>query len=462
MSGKDGVPYPRALELFPTLRQSLLASFDSCAMSCRMELDYEQGWSGHPQARGTIAHRTIAKCLGEMAKQGEDRIEPDVALAILRETLRQADVEPRDIVTVPFRQIKDLRWTIITWAANTRWDVTNLVDVEQRLAATVHYENPEGAPVKRTLTGQLDALFIEGEEADHAIVPDWKDTWALPPESEMSEGGYFQQRWYALLVLANYPSVQRVTTREFYVRFSSKPEGKNGQVKTPVREATVYRDALPDIIEEFAALAERFDRAVQEGRLPWDPEAVDLIERGQAEQDPGARAELRREYQHLVGPWSPSPGKHCSYCPAPQKCPIFPSARGVGAITTPEEASTAAAQLLVADAVAKKHRGALKAYAEENGAVPIKAAKDPNRVLGFRPTTRVERPSRDAIERAIHEAGRALTSDELLAMYREKPSSRFEQYTRDPEKEKEREEAEDAELDAALRESIDRAKEARP
>lgn len=454
------VPYPKALERFPTLRQSLLASFDACAMQARMDMDYRQGWSGHPQARGTIAHRAIARCLEVMARENASRIEPDQALAILRDTLRQHDVEPQDVLTIPSSEIKDLRWMLVSWAHNTEWDIENLVDIEQRLERVVRYDNPLGGWVERRLTGQLDALFIEGERADHAIVPDWKSGWALPPESEMSEGSYFQQRWYAILVFGNYPSVQKVTLREFYLRYASGSPGRDGKPKSPIREATIYRDDIEDIEEEFSALAERFDRAYEHGGLPWDEEALELVERGKAETDPEKRADLRKQYRNYVGLWAPAPGAHCSHCPRPQACPIFPTARGEGEITSPEQAERVAAELIVAQSVAKQRSAALRAYSSSHGPVPVRAAKDPNRVMGYVPARRIERPTRDAVERAIVEAGGDVKAEDLLGLWREKPSTRFEQYTRDPEAEAEAGRREDEELTAALQESVDRAKNA--
>jgi hypothetical protein len=52
----------------------------------------------------------------------------------------------------------------------------------------------------------LDALMLEGTYDEHAIVLDWKDMWKLPPETEVGFGGYFQQRFYAYLIFANYPT----------------------------------------------------------------------------------------------------------------------------------------------------------------------------------------------------------------------------------------------------------------
>ena len=452
------VPYPSAIEKFPTIRQSLLSQFDSCALQTRMDMDWRNGWSGHPQARGTIFHATAARCLEIMAREGEDHIEPDQALAVLRDVLRQADVPDSDVVTIPFSQIKDLRWTVVSWAANNRFDVANLVDVERRLFADIEYPNPIGGTVKRRLTGQLDSLFIEGASADHAIVLDWKDTFALPSGgSQLSAGGYFQQRFYALLVLHNFPSVLQVTMREFYVRFSSRPVNKStGLIKEPVREASVTRDELLDIEEEFSALAERFDRAVEYGRTPWDSEAVELWDRTVNELRAPEKAELKQEYQNLTALWGPSPGAHCGYCPRPEKCPIIPEVRGEGAIESEEQARKVAAEILVAKSVVKQRDKALKSWAEVNGPIPIKNAKDAHRVIGFVPKVRESRPTKDEMQRAIHEAGGNSDAINLQDLYVKTPSARFEQFTQDPDAVTAEEARIDAELTEALKESLRR------
>jgi hypothetical protein len=242
-------PYPNAVARFPRLRQSMLAQFDRCPLSAKFGLDYERGWSTHDQARGQLAHRTWAKCLEEMARNGESKIEVDVALAILYEVLRQHDVDARDVVALPAEQIADLRMSVIKWAYDSEFRIEDLVDVEQRLQATITYPSEYG-PVERTLTGQLDALFAEGPT--RAVVLDWKDTWGMPPESGISFQGYFQQRHYGFLVMENYRAVQTVVLREHYPRYGE------------YREATVDRDSLEDIRAELSALAERFDRCMEQ------------------------------------------------------------------------------------------------------------------------------------------------------------------------------------------------------
>lgn len=408
------VPYPTALTKFPRVRQSLLATFDQCALLSKFDQEYRKGWSGHPQGRGQIFHRFASKALLTMNEHNERHLDPEDGLTILRECLRQHDVEDRDVVTIPFSQIKDLRWVVIKFCNDNVFDVQFLAEIEQRFRGKVAYPNEQGELIEREITGALDALFIP--EPDWAVVLDWKDTWSLPPESEMSEGGYFQQRFYALLVFLRYPAIQRVTLREFYVRYSEP------------REATVFRSELPNITDEIAALVERFDRAVEHGTWPLPA--------------PPANPVL----------WSPSPGAHCGWCPRPGACPIFPDARVQGAITDAETAERWAAEQIVAKAAVSQRDKALRAWAGHAGSIPIKHAKDPNRVLGYRSTTRTSRPTKEQLEAALALEGADLNPEGL---YKEATSTRFEAHSAG-ESENPPDAADDVGLVAALEESIRR------
>lgn len=395
------VPYPKALERFPTLRQSRLSTFDKCALEAHFEEEFRRDWSGHPQARGIIAHRVYARALQVMHEHNERRIETDVILELLFDTLRQADADTEcpmcgkeiveqkdgratcavghsfrsDLVNIPFEQIKDLRWEVVKFAHDNEFDIENLVDIEHRLRGTLTYPGSNGAKIERVLTGQLDALFVAGEDDDEAVVIDYKSTWDLPAPQEVGFEGYFQQRFYAWLVMVNYPAFQRVTTREHYTRFSA------------TREATVERVQLEYITAELAALAERFDRAFEQENFP------------------------------------PSPGRHCQLCPRPGSCPIFPGVRVEGAITDDAMAHRYAGEALVAKAAYEQRQKALRAWASVRGAVPITSTPGRERVWGFRESKRTSRPTKDELERALYVHGSNL---DLNSLYKPQAVTRFE------------------------------------
>lgn len=424
---KQMVPYPKAVEQYPTLRQSMLSAFDLCALEAHFDLLYTRGWATHPQARGRVFHHVAARAMTEMNRQNEETIEVDVALAILHEVLRQDDLDrccpecgnvnfgpvqegfrvcadghrfETEIVNVPLHSVKDLYWVVKKWAHDNSFDIKDLVAVEQRMSAKIEYPNPDGGTVERVITGALDALLVEGVDDDHAIVLDWKDTWGLPAPAEVSFEGYFQQRFYAFLVMENYRTIEKVTLREFYVRYSEP------------REATLYRHQLDDVRAELSALVERFDRAV--------------------------------ESKTFV----PTPGKHCSYCPRPTSCPIPKHVRGAGKIESQEDAERSARRLIVAKAIIGQETDALNEWALLHGPIPMRDAKGV-RVYGHRPVTRVERPTRDQLEQAIREAG---TTDSLNldSLFVEKQGTRFEAHVPKPTVESDT----DAQMIAKLQEAV--------
>lgn len=416
---------------FPTLRQSRLATFDRCALSSSFEEEYMSGWSTTEQASGTIFHRVAERIIKTLYEQNERRIPTDAAIAILDEVLRQNDIDQRcpgcgkpivkveggrtlcaaghshtsDFVNIPMSAVKDLRWIVVKFATDHEWDIENLVDVEQRLKATIAYGNG----VERVLTGAIDALFVN-ETGDEFIVIDYKSGWGLPGPSALGFDGYFQQRFYAWLIFRNYPSAQRVTLRELYVRFSEP------------RTATVWRADIEDVEAELAALAERFDRAHAERNFPA------------------------------------TPGVHCQMCPRPEACPIFPAVRQDGAITTRQEAARVARQVTVAQAALKGRKDALAAWTSVHGSEEVSSHKG-RRVWGHKTVQRTARPSKQDMEAALA-AARSGVPINLDQLYKTAATTRFELHTPQPHEDPSPE-AVDAELMSALEASVDAATVAR-
>jgi hypothetical protein len=372
---------------WPTLRQSLLSKFDDCPLSAYFEMRYSNGWNTHPQARGTLFHRYAAELLRTMKAAGHETIPVSEAIEILIEVCYQRGVPVEDIVRVPLREMKDLRMAAVKFARDNTFSTDRIVDIERRLAAKLEYINDDGQVVERTLTGQIDCLLFDPPNG--AIVLDWKDTWALPPEPEEFEAGderfdddelkgisyhgYFQQRFYGWLVMKNYLNVEKVTLREFYVR------------KTKVRKATLHRHQLDDVEEQLRVLAHGFDRAFGSGAPPR-PHAVATI-----------------------GHWKPQPGKHCGFCVGARQCPIPEHVRieAGGAVSTEEMAKRAAAELLVVDRIRDLLRNACKGWVD-SGRPPIEVKNSKGRrVLGW---TRDGRGRRfkfftpDASDRGTHAA----------------------------------------------------------
>ncbi|HEX7088713.1 MAG TPA: PD-(D/E)XK nuclease family protein [Longimicrobiales bacterium] len=342
-----------ARERFPRLRQSLLATFDDCELSALFSLRYENGWSTHPQARGTIFHRVAAECLRQMKINDSEQIPVGAALEILEDKIRQRDVPPEDRVRVPLRELRQLEKDVRIFAANNTFSVRNILHMERRLETTLTYNIPEtGERIERVLSGQLDLLIAR--PPDEAVVVDWKTGWTLPPKRDedaeepgISYHGYFQQQAYAILVMDNFPAVNAVTLREFYVR------------RTKARPARLTRAELPKVKHRMALLMEAFDMAVASG----NPKNL--------------RLETLEEHGH----WKPSPGHHCGYCTASARCPLDDLYKG--SASNEEEASRLAATRQVAMSVAKMAKKRLDPWVEERGPVEVAYSKG-RRVYGPR------------------------------------------------------------------------------
>lgn len=365
---------PEVLEAFPQHRQSLLAEADTCMLRTRWRLEaaeavplserHDRAWDRADAARGILAHRYSGEVLRTLWANGETSIPVTDALEILYEVCAQRDVPDRDVVYLPARERRLLRMYAVRFVQHggsgdphagklRTWNMERLDAIEERLWAKVEYPNPDGGTIPRTISGQPDAILLDGP--DGRIVLDWKTTPKAPPAppdrkyddqgdvygddvpGNVSDEGYYQQRVYAFLEWANEPDVERVTLREVY---PLDPDGLQ------VRRATLYRSRdLERITHELSVAVELLDRALAAG----------------------SRAKL----------WKPQPGKHClRACPKPGSCPIPREERREGAIEGPRMAEAWAAQMLTAQGVYQHRRDGLKAYHEQTGhPIPVATEK---------------------------------------------------------------------------------------
>jgi hypothetical protein len=395
------VPYPAAMLAFPRVRQSDLSEFWQCHLLRRFKLLHERDVHSAPQSRGSHFHRWAARLLSLLEVIGQDHLrdepecpnpqcqakpndlleraddgtlfnaetgdvvsgpyqvgqlcpvceqEPlvevaleDQAIELLIEVLRQRDVPDEDRLPLPYGEhLKDLEWIVRKFAREQTFNIANLIDVEERLSAPIHYPNPYGGVVERVFSGQMDVVFM-GPTPDHLVVLDWKDTWAIPGPGSISSEGYFQQRAYAYLILMQPENehVEKVTLREVYVRFGPGESGMDN-----VREATITRKRLPMIARELGMIVEAYDEALQHGE---------------------ERPKLWR---------NPTEGGHCNYCPRPHDCPVWAGdMRDLAPPQTMEEAEQAAGLLTVAKRVAKLMEGRVKGFVAKPGprpAVPVR------------------------------------------------------------------------------------------
>lgn len=346
MSRRQALPersFETLVSVYPVYRQSLLSSFDDCALATLFDLEGYH-FTNSAQARGIIFHRFAAEVLRTLRRTGETRMPTEEAMAILYEQSAQRDVPDEDVVIVPARERRLLRIASLMFVSN-EFDMHKLIDVERRLEATVVYDSGEG-PLERLVSGQPDALLADPpteEDPDSgAVVLDWKTTLKAPPKGDagdhwddparLSYEGYFQQRVYAYLVLKTYPSVNRVRLREYYV------------LDRVARYGTVYRGDMEHLERELSVQVELLDRAIMGG----------------------SKSKL----------WQPSPGRHCGYCPAATRCPILPDERvAQGGITSQAQAEKVGAQFVVVDEAREYLRQGAKNWVEVHGPLSVKSAK---------------------------------------------------------------------------------------
>lgn len=341
-------------QLLPSVRQSLVAGFDSCNLRALFDLRYGW-WVSSPEAAcGTIFHRIADECLRTMVRTGNTTIPVSEAFEIMWEVAAQREVDPWDRVVLPAHMWPRLRLCVLKFAQDNTFSIDRIVSIEEKLTAQVPYQMPDGTMITRTFTGSPDLLMFEAP--DGAIVCDWKTGWGLPPapriqgetevyidsEKEAARGlsftGYAQQRMYGYLVMKTYPSVQRVTLREVYV------------MRGQVRPATLYRADLEHVERELGIQLEQLDRAIAAGPrfagtgLPRDP-------------------------------WPAQPGTACKWCLKSSSCPIDADVRGLKVIVSREEAEQRAKEFYVADSARGRLRDALKDWTGEHGPIEVKDSK---------------------------------------------------------------------------------------
>jgi hypothetical protein len=413
------LPYPTALAHFPTLRQSLLATFADCQLQTGFDLRsaipkpgsqilHTSGYTTHRQAAGRLIHSTIGRAIRHMVEVGQEQIPPEIVIGLWEDELRQASEPVSETFALPAHEDALARRTLRKWARDNTFTIADIYGIEERLAAPIHYPDGHGGMVERILTGQLDLLLID-KSGTHATVPDWKDTWKLPPardddwdgeeleddgDDELSLEGYFQQRTYAPLIFLQpeLRAVQSVTLREFYVR-RSKP-----------REATLWRHQLPELLSYLSATAERFDRCY---------EAAIRTRRNRVRPRPLATPAQWGE---------PSPGAHCFNCPGRIDCPVPPEARIGGMIGSPADAEMYGGILIRAQAVVKLIEQSMRTWADKEGPTRIRDAKR-ERFYGYVIGERVERPTLAQVKAAML-AGRDPTK-----LFKRRTHTRFTHYT---------------------------------
>lgn len=283
-----------------------------------------------------MIHRIVAELLRRMKSNGERRIAQGAAFAVMEEVLGQRDLPTDERLVLGPEQHEEVRIAVAgftKWA----WDVKRVIQIEKRLTTTL--TGPDG--VGRVLTGQPDVVMAMPPGG--AEIVDHKSGWGPPKTARvdqvmnekryLSERGLVQLDVYAVLVMDNYPAIQRVKMTERHLMVGEE------------REATLQRDELVEVKRRLAE-----DMMLVDDALHDDP--------------PEGAGEA-------WGAWTAIGGRWCGWCSGRMRCPRPSEDRGEGAILDLPMAREYAQDLAVLDARRAHIINASKAWVDANGAIPM-------------------------------------------------------------------------------------------
>src|SRR4051812_37470166 len=100
-------------------RQSLLATFDECALATRFEIEADyQDWDTPPQGRGTLFHAVAREIMRTMYRTGEEQIPSQEAIEVMYAVCAQEDVPDDEVIVLPRHEREMLRFCVLSFAAN--------------------------------------------------------------------------------------------------------------------------------------------------------------------------------------------------------------------------------------------------------------------------------------------------------------------------------------------------------
>jgi PD-(D/E)XK nuclease superfamily len=320
-------------------RQSTLRSYVACPRSTVLSSHLTTGTVGSRADLGSAFHATAAEILRTLRRQGEVQISTEEAVCVMREVVAAG---PWVLSAQDYNGDGDrpgLVQMVCNFAGET-WNPARFMAIEQRLSMEIPC--PDGEI--RLLTGTPDLVVADPDtQLPGIVVIDHKTGMARPqsprvtPEDGepirgaqyLTDGSFTQFAIYSVLAFNEWPGTQRFIGRE-----------KSWRWLGPWREVTITREEA------------------QEHLTPWVAELMMKLDRGRTEGEGSEHAQ-------------PRPNAGCATrCPVKRSCPVPQEQRGVGAITSPEEADAEARRWAVIKALDPEMRAALKTYHEESGYAP--------------------------------------------------------------------------------------------
>lgn len=321
--------------------QTMLNYHDRCDRSAYLYRRWSGGAPAHALNRGTLFHIFAERALRYLIEEDEPQLPPEIGKDIMLDVLRD-----NPTLAVPARERDVLRELAWNWCEG--------VTIPEPRTRIVGVEEPMTLKLGRwTIRARID-LILQGKFLD---VTDWKTSWALddsvefeasgelvvdPRSGKAKWGGNFQTQVYATLIafghnadgLALGHDIDFFRLGYAYPRWLRR-KGPHAELAT--KSCIVRREQLLDF---------KLDLEVQLDRL---------------------------EASLASGEWQPTPGTHCSECPAPRACPLPRHLRPDSQLPldAPIEEAIELAQwwhFTTGDTRDVKRR--LKAWGKVNGAIP--------------------------------------------------------------------------------------------
>lgn len=337
-------PTPAAVEPHLRYRQSTVRSYATgCPRATVLASQQTTGSVGSSADLGSAFAAVAAEVRRTLYRHQEPQMSTEEAVNVMREVLATGPwiLSPADYngdgTSAGLVQM-------VCNLADEKWQPGRFMVIEGQTRPfdgvgrmSVEIPCPDGEI--RTFTGAPDLIV---SDPPHAIrIIDDKtgqarptDPREMPPDGEPIRGvqyltaprsSFFQLVGYFAIAAAQWPSVQHATLAEKNWRWNSRP-----------REATISRADLEHLLPYLGDVMMKLDRGLREG------DGSDYAK--------------------------PRPCSACNTrCPVNLTCPVPAEQRGVGVLSTPEQADTAAARWVAVKAVDKRLREAIKSHVEESG-----------------------------------------------------------------------------------------------
>jgi RecB family exonuclease len=164
----EPVPFPEGART-DRASMTLLRHYDNCERSAYLYLKHDGGVGSHPMRRGSALHRVLQLLTDAMVENGEPRVPPELAKAVVDEVL----ADPA--YPCPVAEHDYLRESVYRWADETTFDPGSVIACETLFALEI-----AGVQVR----AKIDRAEVLEDGAVHVV--DYKSARALPSYEDVA------------------------------------------------------------------------------------------------------------------------------------------------------------------------------------------------------------------------------------------------------------------------------------